>query len=147
VVDSSKLPERLAALLATPGLDVHPVHVRRDPAAVAWSHRRKGRSGLRAAWQHRRLQAALRRVLARGPHQRVRYEDLAREPGPVLAGLLTPLGLDLEPGQLDWAGRERHNLGGNRMRRRRSSAIRPDLEWREALSPLERRLYRLVGGR
>jgi hypothetical protein len=146
VVDSSKSPRRLDALLATPGLDVLPVHVRRHPAAVAWSHRRKGRSGLRAAWHHRRRGAALRRCLAGRSRVAVDYDELATRPEGVLAAVLAPLGLAVEPGQLDWAGRERHNLGGNRMRRGKRSRIHPDREWQEALSPLERRLFTWVGG-
>ena len=44
------------------------------------------------------------------------------------------LGLAYQPAQLDWAGRERHNCGGNRMRRATTSEIRLDTRWKTGLS-------------
>lgn len=147
VVDSSKSARRLRALLATPGLRVSPVHLLRDPAAVAWSQRRKGRSGLRAAWHWRRRTAAVRAALRDHPHVQLHYDALVANPASALARVLAPLGLQSAPDQLDWAGRERHNLGGNRVRFRRDSAIEADRDWQAALGPLSRGLLRAVAGR
>jgi hypothetical protein len=145
VVDSSKSVGRLVALLGVPGLAVLPVHVRRHPAAVAHSHRRKGRSGLRGAWHLRRRTEAVRRALAGREHRVVHYESLVAHPTSALLRVLAPLGLAVEPGQLDWGRHERHNLGGNRMRHGRSTAIRLDREWETALHPLQQRAYAWLG--
>lgn len=146
VVDSSKSPERLAALLATEGLRVQPVHLLRDPAAVAHSQRRKGRSALRSAWHWRRSHGAVRRLLRARPHVELHYDALVSHPSSALARVLSPLGLSVHPEQLDWADRERHNLGGNRVRWSRSSELQADDEWRRALPWPTRAALRLLAG-
>jgi hypothetical protein len=60
-------------------------------------------------------------------------DDLFWNRMPVLLGE-TFLGLPFEEEQLDRAGRERHNCGGNRMRCSRSSEIRADDAWKEGLA-------------
>jgi hypothetical protein len=147
VVDSSKSARRLAALLATPGLAVWPVHLLRDPAAVAHSQRRKGRSGLRSAWHWRRRTAAVRAALRGVPHLELHYDALVANPAGALARVLAPVGLQTTPDQLEWAGRERHGLGGNRIRFSRDSTIEADLAWRQAMGPLARGLVRALAGR
>jgi len=147
VVDSSKSARRLRGLLSTPGLEVRPVHLLRDPAAVAWSQRRKGRSSLRSAWHWRRRTAAVRQALRHRPHVQLHYDALVGNPTSALARVLAPLGLQSTRDQLDWAGRERHDLGGNRVRFSRESAIQPDQAWQQALGPLARALLRAVAGR
>src|SRR3546814_21074279 len=54
------------------------------------------------------------------------------------------LGLDYEPSQLDWAAAERHNLGGNRMRRTASSDIVVRDEWRDKIGLPRRALIDLL---
>jgi hypothetical protein len=100
-----------------------------------YSNVRKGRSwvGASRAWVRnvRRTRAALAQL----DHARVRYEELAADPGATLAALMPRFGLELEPRQLvEWASGERHDCGGNRMRRKDSAAIRIDRAWERELA-------------
>ena len=55
-----------------------------------------------------------------------------------LTALMKVLGLAFHPHQLDWASRERHNIGGNRMRFETSNELRPDRQWRNKLTLAQR---------
>ena len=55
------------------------------------------------------------------------------QPARVLSALMARLGLEFMPRQLDWSGRERHDAGGNRMRRRPAD-IRLDIHWKHGLN-------------
>jgi hypothetical protein len=145
LVDSSKDLSRLARLLETP-LDVLPVHLLREPHGVVYSYARKGRPWLSTALRYNRHRRKARRLLGGREHVALRYEELASDPAGVLARVMPRVGLVYEPGQLEWAGRERHNCGGNRMRRASSSAIRRDDAWRRGLSPPRRWAISLLTG-
>ncbi|HEX4817066.1 MAG TPA: sulfotransferase [Nonomuraea sp.] len=131
VIDSSKHAS-LACCLAAAGVDVHVVHVVRDPRAVARSWARAvlrpedGRpmtrwSPVRTAVHWTAQNAALELLARRGTRvTMVRYEDLVAEPGPVLAGLARELGLGAAgfpflDGHTAWLGPS-HTVSGNPMR-------------------------------
>jgi hypothetical protein len=133
IVDSSKGLERLRGLVRTAGLDVFPIHLVRRPQGVVYSHLRKGRGWVRLALRHGRRTVETAQFVDALPHLSVAYEDLAASPRETLAGVMSAIGMSFEPDQLHWAGRERHNCEGNRMRRSSDHAIRPDLAWRTAL--------------
>ncbi|WP_433515533.1 sulfotransferase [Nonomuraea sp. CA-143628] len=104
VIDSGKHAS-LAFCLAAAGVDVHVVHVVRDPRAVAHSWRktverpedgrpmtRWGPARTAAHWTAQNL--ALDLLAARGvPVTRLRYEDLLADPAAALATLADTLGL------------------------------------------------------
>ena len=144
-VDSSKDSRRLELFVRSDRHDVYPIHLLRSPQGVAYSAMRKESdwwTKLRAYQRHaRRTQRFLHSI----EHSIVRYEDLARDPSGVLVKLMPRLGLEYLPAQLDWAGRERHNCGGNRMRRAETSEIRLDTSWRSELSPFQKAAAGLVG--
>jgi hypothetical protein len=145
IVDSSKDLQRLQRLLGLDeAIEVVPVHIVRDPRGVVSSEVRKGRSWLRGAWQYAATERAIRRALRRRPHVEIRYEDLATDPAGTLAGLMPRLGLEFEPGQLEWGPRERHNFGGNRVRKSRGSTIRLDTSWRQRLPRRQRLAVRAI---
>ena len=146
VVDSSKSVARLAALLACDDLGVLPIHLVRDPVGVVVSNVRKERSWWRAAVTHRRLNDKIFALLAEAHPFPLRYERLVAEPERVLTEILARMGLSLEPRQLDWADRTRHNIGGNRMRWSGESTIRLDRSWEGELGPVRERLIRRVAG-
>lgn len=146
VVDSSKQIGRLAGLLATPGLDVRPIHLVRSPHGVVYSKLRKERGLLRESLTYLSVTLQIRDLLADRAHARVRYEELAGHTERALRRLMPELGRDFEPDQLAWAGRERHNLGGNRMRFQKHSEIRPDLAWRTGLSLWQKAVVGAVAG-
>jgi len=144
IVDSSKNPRRLAYLLSDGGLDLRVIHLLRHPCGVAFSHARKGRSPVVAAAVQTRKTLYLRWLLRRTPHLEIRYEQLADAPAATLGRVMGWLGLAMEPGQLDFAGRERHNLGGNRMRFSADSTIARDTRWEVGLTPLQKALVSVV---
>jgi hypothetical protein len=50
-----------------------------------------------------------------------------------LGALMEAVGLNLNPVQLNWAAQERHNVGGNGMRRGATSDLKLDDKWRHEL--------------
>lgn len=138
IVDSSKNEKRLLRLLRLRPVDVRPVHLIRRPHGVVYSQVKKGRDWVRCSLDWAKKTRRTRRLLQEFEHQIVRYEELATDPARVLQELMPRLGLSFEEQQLEWAGRERHNCGGNRMRRSSSSDIRLDEGWRDGLNPWQK---------
>ncbi|MFF0579267.1 sulfotransferase [Streptosporangium saharense] len=155
VVDSSKHAS-LAFCLAAAGVDVHVVHVVRDPRAVAHSwHRRVVRpenGSPMTRWSpartsvHWLAQNLGIELLARGgvPVTRVRYEDLVRAPADTLRHLTARIGL---PARLDFlTGGEAllsraHTVAGNPVRFTVGPlGLVPDEAWRTSAPVLHRRL-------
>jgi hypothetical protein len=84
-VESTKTIGRLRTLLACPELDVHVIHLIRDPRANAYSWRRKKKKGRFYAWTGKwlRLNRRIGRLDIRQDRlMRVLYEDLATDPEP-----------------------------------------------------------------
>lgn len=152
VVDSSKTPAHLAALLAVPEIDVHVVHLVRDPRAVAdsWLQRRRrldgpGReeffepvpawktallwSGINLALWRQRRAARSARVL--------RYEDFAAAPIAALAAIARQIGRTEQapaalPSSFDLG--LQHTVAGNSLRLSSGAIeVRPDRIWEERL--------------
>jgi hypothetical protein len=131
IVDSSKDHRRLEALLADDDFDVRVIHLVRSPEGVVFSHLRKQRDWRVELARYKRGLERSRRVLRGRAFRLVRYEALARHPERTVRELMTWLGLSFDECQLDWSGRVRHNVGGNRMRFSTSSEIRLDEGWRQ----------------
>jgi hypothetical protein len=144
LVDSSKNPSRLRRMLESDAFDVYPVQLSRDPRGVVYSNAKKERNWFGTATRWSRVMLRTQYVLREMDHTVVHYEQLATDPERVLRELMPRIGLEFEPGQLEWAGRERHNFGGNRMRQSKSSEIRLDESWRTGLSPWQRAIVNLV---
>ena len=133
IVDSSKNVPRLQKLMECGRLDVLPIHLVRRAQGVVYSHIKKGRPWVRYSYSYMKQMRRARRLLRDREHVRLGYEQLATDPVGALTDIMKRLDLEFEPQQLQWAGRERHNYGGNRMRRARDSTIRPDTAWREKM--------------
>lgn len=144
IVDSSKNPSRLRSMLDAGCFDVFPVHLIRRPHGVIYSNVKKKRNWLRTAIGYSRNLASTREALRGHGYFVVRYERLATDPRGLLEDLMPRIGLGFEPGQLEWAMRERHNCGGNRMRRSKTSEIRLDETWRTGLSRLQQTVISLL---
>lgn len=144
IVDSSKDPRRLARLLRVEGLRIRPVHLVRDARGVVYSQLRRGRSLVGMCIEVNRRTLQIHRSLRKHDHRTVRYEELVAEPRDVLRPLMNWLGPGWDEGQLEWANRERHNLGGNWMRRATDSTIRLDTAWRVGLSTPRQEMTRLL---
>jgi hypothetical protein len=143
IVDSSKSARRLALLVERSPLDVFTIFLVRDPRGQICSMLRKNKVGRQdelysLAQKYVSTNLGIQTLVADRPHAVVRYEELVRNPERTLDGLMRRLGLAFHPAQLDWTAHERHNVGGNRMRRQSASVLRLDERWREELTPAQR---------
>jgi hypothetical protein len=154
-VDSSKTPGHGYLLTLLPRVEIHLVHLIRDPRATAFSWSRRTvhagpddrtnppRCGIlknALLWVARnqsiaRLWSRSRSIAS---YQLLRYEDLAQRPRPILSELLAGFGETHVPSlrfQEDevWLD-EVHTISGNPVRFRRGKVkVRPDLEWERAM--------------
>ncbi len=139
IVDSSKSRLRLKLLMDNPALDMFPVFLVRDPKGQLCSSLYKNKSNMRnmiASYvgTNRDIYSMIRDI----PHAVVRYEKLVLSPEHTLGLLMESIGLRLDPDQLNWAGQERHNVGGNGMRRGTKSDLKLDDRWRQRLTLSQR---------
>jgi hypothetical protein len=157
LVDSSKTAWMEAVvpfkLIQKLGRDFKLIHITRDPRAVAWSIiKRSKRRGERrnktlvcgemaAGWLVANLGCELFRALYPDQYRRVRYEDLVDDPARI-----TPPLLPETRGQWRFeaigAGENRHQLFGNRMRRKPLSIrdIKNDDAWRREMPRTQRKI-------
>ena len=153
LIDSSK--DSIYGLLLANVLDMrmHVVHLVRDSRAVAWSWQRKlkrpeiahkdaympMRSAARAGldWDMRNSLVHLLRRRADG-YTRVSYEAFATEPEATVELIRAAVG-PVAPAA--GAGVLNHTVAGNPVRfSTEPLALRPDLEWQEALPPADKRM-------
>jgi hypothetical protein len=152
VVDSSKTPSQAYILQGCPEIELHLVHLIRDPRAVAYSWQRKRLMGdlegeymaqfgpaLSSLWWDAMNVATelLKRTHA-GGYLRVRYEDLVTAPRGTLTLILALLGREetelpfVQNGTV--ALRPVHGISGNPSRFQRGLVkLRIDDEWRRKL--------------
>jgi len=147
LVESSRQPSYLDLLPGAPDFRATAVHIFKHPAAQAWSAHRAGRSVLREMRHYRRRSHAILRRLAHHPAAlHLSHEDFCAAPDAHLRCILALGGLEPAPGQLEtWGEKDMHIIGGNRMKKNHSSAIRTDHTWRQSLPLVPRLLARLLG--
>jgi hypothetical protein len=144
VVDSSKFPAEAAALLGMPELDARVLHLVRDPRATAHSWRRAkeyipamGVWRSTAYWTGFNLASDWIGAAFPSRYLRVRYEDFATDPAPVLAVIAAWAQLEGTPpvdGEATATLGENHTVTGNPDRLRRGPVrIRPDRAWVDGL--------------
>ncbi len=156
IVDSSKLPTYGRLLDTLPGLDLHVVHLVRDPRATAYSWlrvkplpdtggqmQRQGPGKSALLWALWNAVAELLWSRRKGRYLRIRYEDFVARPretvervvaltGEAVAELpfVTEASVRLGP---------THTVAGNPGRFETGVvAIRPDLEWRDRMRARDR---------
>lgn len=167
IVDSSKSIERAFALSQIPEIELRVIQLVRDPRGVVWSHKKKFakdlQSGLprdiqsqpawRAAlyWCRMNLQAdRLRNHL--GPERTllVRYEDFMLQTLPVLQRIGDFISVDLTDVQRVINDGKKlyfdHTIAGNRVRMKGMLELKFDEEWRQKLSPQDRRITEILSG-
>ena len=153
VVDSSKLATYLVLLAQIPSMDIHVVHLVRDPRAVAHSWLRppeadpEGRTSMprfgaaKSAALWLTMNIAVEWVARRWdlPYVRIRYEDLVEDRARIVGQLRsTILGDGDGYGDLDFgeAGEDvdlgvAHSISGNPMRFRQGlTPVAEDAEWK-----------------
>jgi hypothetical protein len=140
IVDGSKFPAEAAALLGLPELDARVLHLVRDPRATAHSWRKAkkyipamGVWRSTAYWTGFNLASEWIGAAFPGRYLRIRYEDFAAEPGPVIAAIADWARLSGTP-PVDGAATatlgENHTVTGNPDRLRRGPVrIRPERAW------------------
>lgn len=147
-IDTSKDPSEFLRLALLTSRAVVPVHLIRDPRAVAWSGlRRTGTDPLVMARHWARLNRAiawLRQLTPGFPWQVVRYEDFCLDTESVSRGLLEAAGgrAEARPSKAN------HALGGSSgFSLEGSHAIVLDERWKaEMPEALQRRIMHTVGG-
>ena len=147
LIESSRQPSYLDLLPGAPDFRAAAVHIFKHPAAQAWSAHRAGRSVLREMRHYRRRSHAILRRLSHHPAAlHISHEDFCAAPEVHLRRILALAGLEPAPRQLDtWGEKEMHIIGGNRMKKNRSSAIKTDDTWRNSLPLVPFLLASLLG--
>ncbi len=163
VVDSSKYPAHAAVLRVSVGLDLHVVHLIRDPRGVAHSWSKRGivkpdstRAGAtmpvfghgRTAAEWIAYNLAFDRIQRLGtPTLRLRYETFVRAPEVSLRQVLGFIDIPASEHDLDFVADgqislrdDAHAIGGNPERFRGDSLVRLSLDdaWRRDMPPLRR---------
>jgi hypothetical protein len=155
IVDSSKSVMYAQMLLSLGGLEVHLVHLVRDPRGVEYSLQKRKRRGIRRFRRHHPITGALQWDIANlfadrlsassgSPAMRLRYEDLVSDPIDSLERIASLTGESVAiPGAMSRQEIElmpNHSVAGN-ARRFRTGAItlRLDSEWRNNMDPGARR--------
>jgi hypothetical protein len=76
----------------------------------------------------------------------VRYEDIARDTAGEVTRICDFLGIDFEPGMLEFAKHVHHSTNGNDMRFSKSSQISIDTSWRQKLTEAQVRYFEAKAG-
>lgn len=147
-IDTSKDPAEFLRLALMPAHRIVPVHLIRDPRAVAWSgFHRTGADPIAMATHWARLNRAivwLRRLTRRFPWQTVRYEDFCANPNTVSRTLLAVAGTTAGSGH----PKATHAMGGSPgFSLNSGDSIALDDRWRvEMPDALQRDIMRAIGG-
>lgn len=150
VVDSSKHYVRAAALyLAQPDITRVVVLVR-DGRGVFYSNLKRGfgRDFSLRAWHshYKRALELLDRQVPESHRILVHYEDMVTDTRGTLMRLCDFLGMEFEPGMLDFRAGIHHNVNGNDMKFTSSSELRLDETWKTKLEPADREYFERHAG-
>ena len=147
IVDTSRRRTYFGKLEQVRDVELFPVHIFKDPRAQYSSNKRKGMGMLRSVWNYNVRGRRIHGMKPKGrPIEHVSYEALCRDPRGELGRIMSAVGLAFEADQLTAFGeKETHILGGNRMRKDKSSIIRLDEKWHTRLTPFEKRAVRILG--
>ncbi len=146
IVDSSKLPRYLYLTEALPNIDVYPIHLVRDPRAVAYAQKNRTKnhftseSLLRSTLRWVRQNAVVSWYWGRKNRRclRLRYEDFAANPAPTLHAITAYAGIqDVEFKQSNegWYFELQHVVSGNPIRVKTGwIPIKLEEEWRRHIT-------------
>ena len=167
IVDSSKAPMRNYALLLNDNIDLRLIHLIRDGRGVVWSKMKPLKKSVEAGipknsraiaswrtsldWVLANLESEWVVGRARlGTSLRITYEKFVEDPSAVLKEIKLLIGEDLTrlsnalvAGEAMQVG---HIVGGNHLRMAKSIVVRQNLEWKQKLSPQDKRIFWQMAG-
>ena len=163
IVDTSKLPVYGYLLRFVPGIDLHTVHLVRDPRAVAFSWRRKKllenagggiyidrHSLLKSGLQWSLMNHLSEKLLAQhGRYTRIKYENFVLGPETELSGLLKMMEINtgllpIENGNEVKMG-VHHTVSGNPSRFETGKIkLKLDDEWKTSMKPWQKMLVSIL---
>lgn len=150
LIDSSKQWRRLFLLATSDIFDLRVVNLVRDGRAVTNSYYKITREFDRSvnAWATATLYGKLLERFKFNSDRwlNVRYEDLATDPGKVLASICGFIGLKYDLSLIDLDHSEYIGLGGNRMRTKALHKITLDDAWQRELTRKQRFAFAATGG-
>jgi len=138
LVDASKTPERLWALLQSPLFRVKVIYLVRDGRAVLNAYHRKYGSwlkGYKKLMRVNRLAHSIQRTYPETPWLVVRYEDFVSHTELTLREICSLAGVKFEQCMLHPDTSNFHGIGGNRLRKKPVQGISLDEAWRLEMSP------------
>jgi len=133
LIDSSKDPYRAILMSKTNLFENYFIHMIRDGRGVFNSYKKKYKRNLWSVyrWLKTNLRIEIiKRIMPDKNIIQVKYEDLVRNPTTTLKILLSELNLDFEETMLDYRKCKQHQIGGNRMRKRKDNNITEDISWK-----------------
>lgn len=160
IIDGGKEPVYASFLARLPTLDLHTVHLVRDPRGVAYSWQKKVVSDSEprdmqrrppavtaADWDVQNLFIQLRLKALSRSYVRIRYEDFVASPHESLKEISSVTGCPLLDADASVSTREEHLVAGNPGVRRRGDArpnLRADEEWHSELPPRQQQIVTLI---
>ena len=151
VVDSSKAYMKAVNLYRYRPEKVRVILLTRDGRGVMQSNIKRGfdRDKSVRAWKnyYQRSIPLFKKYINREHIYQIKYEDMALAPDNELRKLCMFLGLQYEPGMLDFAATVHHITNGNDMRFSQSSEIRFDSSWQKNLSTLDADYFEASAGK
>lgn len=166
IVDSSKYPSYGLLLSSLPSLEVHVVHMIRDPRGVAFSWSRKKPSPAKGPgqfmtthgpfnsavlWNIWNLEAEALRTGPLASYEQLRYEDFMASPAAAVRTILDAARISkaCAPRFTDHSVvlRPSHTVSGNPSRMKTGPTnLRADTEWVAEMRPRDRRLVEFLTG-
>lgn len=160
IIDGGKEPVYASFLARLPSLDVHTVHLVRDPRGVAYSWQKKvvsdseprdmprrSPAATAADWDVQNLFIQLRLQALSSSYVRIRYEDFVVSPRESLKEIATVTGCPLPDAEAAVSEREEHLVAGNPGVRQRGDGrptLRRDEEWHAALPARQQRVVSVL---
>ncbi|MFW6133974.1 MAG: hypothetical protein ACOC5R_00185 [Elusimicrobiota bacterium] len=150
ILDGSLDMGRLLLLYMSGLFDIKLVYLIRDGRGVVNSHRKTGYniSSIAKNWTMIQIVAHLIFYKLFKPAKRIKllYDDIAVDPVKELKRLCAFLGLEYQDDMLEYASKEHHIIGGNKMRFKKNDKIKHDNSWKKELSLTQKLKFAVVGG-
>ncbi len=112
------------------------IHLVRDGRAVVWSYMKKYNSTLPFIWKW--IAENIKVEILKLRYKQIKfltinYQQLTRDPEGTLKAILAEMSLPWQSEILNFRDFPHHQVGGNRMKLRKDSTIKEDLEWKSKM--------------